>query len=334
MAKIKEIIARVDAIKFNDYSDDTKLRMVAVLDGKIAVDVLLMHPSETGQFNYTYPEGLEMETLVHFPHDDLYEKWIEAQIDFKNGEYEKYQNSMEQFNAAYENFVNWLLTYHTPEAYLGKDTGGTGGGSLYYITAYGLAVKQGYEGTLAEWLASLKGEKGEQGPQGEKGEKGEKGADGTVAFEELTEEQVESLRGEKGEKGDTGAQGIQGEQGPQGEAGPQGPQGIQGPQGEMGPQGLKGDPGEQGPKGIQGIQGPQGEAGPQGPQGIQGLQGETGPQGPQGEKGDTGADGQPGKDGAPGADGHTPVRGVDYWTEADKAEIKAYVDDAILGGAW
>lgn len=50
--------------------------------------------------------------------------------------------------------------------------------------------------------------------------------------------------------------------------------------------------------------------------------GPAGPQGPQGETGD------------PGADGRTPVRGIDYWTEADKNEIKAYVDEAILGGAW
>lgn len=35
-----------------------------------------------------------------------------------------------------------------------------------------------------------------------------------------------------------------------------------------------------------------------------------------------------------GADGKTPVRGTDYWTEADKAEIKAYVDEAILNGSW
>lgn len=35
-----------------------------------------------------------------------------------------------------------------------------------------------------------------------------------------------------------------------------------------------------------------------------------------------------------GEDGYTPIRGVDYWTEADKAEIKSYVDEAILGGAW
>jgi len=35
-----------------------------------------------------------------------------------------------------------------------------------------------------------------------------------------------------------------------------------------------------------------------------------------------------------GADGYTPVRGTDYWTDADKAEIKSYVDEAILGGEW
>lgn len=33
-------------------------------------------------------------------------------------------------------------------------------------------------------------------------------------------------------------------------------------------------------------------------------------------------------------DGYSPVRGTDYWTDADKAEIKSYVDEAILGGEW
>ena len=32
--------------------------------------------------------------------------------------------------------------------------------------------------------------------------------------------------------------------------------------------------------------------------------------------------------------GYTPIRGTDYWTDADKAEIKSYVDEAILGGSW
>lgn len=67
------------------------------------------------------------------------------------------------------------------------------------------------------------------------------------------------------------------------------------------------------------IKGAKGDKGDKGERGIQGLKG---------EKGDTGAKGENGKD------GYTPQRGVDYWTDADKAEIKQYVDEAILGGEW
>ena len=45
-------------------------------------------------------------------------------------------------------------------------------------------------------------------------------------------------------------------------------------------------------------------------------------------------DGKDGKDGEDGKEGYTPQKGTDYWTESDKAEIKAYVDEVILGGAW
>lgn len=50
-----------------------------------------------------------------------------------------------------------------------------------------------------------------------------------------------------------------------------------------------------------------------------------GPAGPQGEPGKDGKDGAPGKDGQNGQDGKTPVRGTDYWTSEDKAEIVADV---------
>ena len=45
-----------------------------------------------------------------------------------------------------------------------------------------------------------------------------------------------------------------------------------------------------------------------------------------------GADGTPGVAGAPGkngTDGHTPVKGTDYWTASDKAEIVAEVTAAL-----
>lgn len=67
---------------------------------------------------------------------------------------------------------------------------------------------------------------------------------------------------------------------------------------------------------------------------VEWLESLKGEQGPKGEKGDTGVQGLPGENGKDGSDGYTPKRGTDYWTETDKAEIKSYVDDAILGGAW
>lgn len=57
-----------------------------------------------------------------------------------------------------------------------------------------------------------------------------------------------------------------------------------------------------------------GAQGIQGPQGVQGVQGEKGRDGAKGDK---------------GADGYSPVRGTDYWTDTDKAEIQAYINSAI-----
>jgi len=109
-----------------------------------------------------------------------------------------------------------------------------------------------------------------------------------------------------------------------------------------GPAGPKGEPGDsayqvavtngfkgteqewltslKGPKGDRGEPGVAGPAGPKGEPGTQGLKGDPGPAGAQGTQG---------AQGAKGADGKTPVRGVDYWTETDIAEINKYIDAKI-----
>lgn len=50
------------------------------------------------------------------------------------------------------------------------------------LSAYQIAVKNGYSGTEEEWLESLKGDPGEKGDTGEKGEKGEQGEPGTPSL--------------------------------------------------------------------------------------------------------------------------------------------------------
>lgn len=54
---------------------------------------------------------------------------------------------------------------------------------------------------------------------------------------------------------------------------------------------------------------------------------------PRGIKGDPGVPGKPGIQGLPGKDGKTPVRGVDYWTDADQQAIKDDVTQ-VVGDAY
>lgn len=74
------------------------------------------------------------------------------------------------------------------------------------------------------------------------------------------------------------------------------------------------------------LQGPPGATGATGPQGEPGAQGPVGEQGPAGPKGDTG---EQGPAGPAGVDGKTPVKGVDYYTEADKEEMVQAVIAAL-----
>lgn len=59
------------------------------------------------------------------------------------------------------------------------------------------------------------------------------------------------------------------------------------------------------------------------------FNGEDGKDGQDGKDGKNGVDGKNGLDGKDGEDGYTPVKGVDYWTDADKKEITADVDEII-----
>jgi len=129
------------------------------------------------------------------------------------------------------------------------------------LSAYEIAVANGFTGTEAEWLESLRGEAGVQGVPG---------LDGLSAYQlwvlagnEGTEADFfEALRGHDGTDGQNGQDGATGPQGDIGEPGADGPSAYQvwlalgntgtaqdfinsltGPQGPIGPEGPQGEPG-------------------------------------------------------------------------------------------
>src|SRR5690625_4742597 len=69
-----------------------------------------------------------------------------------------------------------------------------GGAGADGKSAYEIAVEQGFEGDVNEWIESLKGERGAQGLQGSEVEEGPAGQDGTSCTDGLgTEAQYNDI---------------------------------------------------------------------------------------------------------------------------------------------
>lgn len=157
MNTYSDIIKRVDEYKPNAFEERVKLGWLTALDGRIAADVFLMGMEEIRALPRQYPHAMRCEPLVEYPHDDLYDAYLVAKIDFANGDFSGYQNGMEAYNQLYSGFRLWFANTYDPVH------GGRSDFPEYYITAYGLAVKAGFTGTLESWLTSLKGDKGDPG---------------------------------------------------------------------------------------------------------------------------------------------------------------------------
>lgn len=227
----------------------------------------------------------------------------------------------------------------------GGGEGGTGKDGVDGKSAYELAVLEGFEGTLQEWLASLKGDKGDSGENGQNGSDGAPGADGKdgkdgksayelaveQGFEGTLDEWLESLKGKDGAGGvpsefpatsvtfndsaaNLGVSNVQAAidalnskigQGESGEAGKSAyelavEQGFQGSLDDwlnslIGEPGVDGDPGESAYE----IAVDNGFVGSE----IEWLESLKGAQGEPGKDGAPGAQGEPGKDGQNGSDG-------------------------------
>lgn len=117
--KISEAINRIDTLKFNTYTQSEKVAWLSTIDGTIKREVIDTHKDgEDIVFEgYTDDTPPETELLAPAPYDDLYIKWLEAQIDYANAEYGKYNNSKLAFNTAYTAYESWYNRQHMP---LGK----------------------------------------------------------------------------------------------------------------------------------------------------------------------------------------------------------------------
>ena len=114
---INEAISRTDALKPNGYTDGDKVKWLSTLDGIIKTEIIDTHEGGEEVTFEGYDENLDRETelLVSAPYDDIYIRWLEAQIDYANNEYKRYNNSITQYNAIYSAYRNAYNRTHMPK---------------------------------------------------------------------------------------------------------------------------------------------------------------------------------------------------------------------------
>ena len=114
---IIEAITRIKTLKPNTFLQQDIIRWLSILDGIIKKEIIDTHEGgENVIFNgYNESSDVTQEMLVPAPYDDIYLRWLEAQMDYANGEYNKYNNSYKVYNEAFTAFARYYNRTHMPK---------------------------------------------------------------------------------------------------------------------------------------------------------------------------------------------------------------------------
>jgi len=117
---INEAVAEIDAVKPNMYGLQDKVRWLSRLDGRIEQEIISAHELNEGEEppvfdGYTPDTSGDTELLVPAPYDELYIRWLEAQIDYANREFDSFNASNAMFESVYTAFRNAYNRTHMPK---------------------------------------------------------------------------------------------------------------------------------------------------------------------------------------------------------------------------
>ena len=115
--KIIEALNRIDSLKHNTYTQNEKVAWLSRLDSMVKRLIVDTHEDGEGITFTGYDDTTDLQTelLVPAPFDEMYLRWLEAQIDYTNGEYDKYNNSILMYQTAYDGYANYYNRNHMPK---------------------------------------------------------------------------------------------------------------------------------------------------------------------------------------------------------------------------
>ena len=109
---LKDVIENVDAVKPNAFTNEQKTRWISEVEGRIQSEIFLFAPAQV--IAYEWATDMNTELLAAPPHDRIYGEYLTAMIDFNNGEYNRYNNTVQVFNADFMEFMRWFAKHYRP----------------------------------------------------------------------------------------------------------------------------------------------------------------------------------------------------------------------------
>lgn len=116
---IQQAINEVDNLKPNAFGMKDKIKWLSRLDARIYEQIICTHKYNDGETEvaftgYTPETDPETELLAGEPYDEVYVRWLEAQIDYNNMEFDAFNNSNMVFESVYASFRNAYNQSHAP----------------------------------------------------------------------------------------------------------------------------------------------------------------------------------------------------------------------------
>ena len=114
---IIDAITRLDTLKFNTYTQEDKVEWLSRLDSMVKRLILDRHEGakDVDFTGYDADTPLDTVLLVPAPYDEVYLRWMEAQIDYHNNEYARYNISATAYNTMYQEFTKHYKERHLPK---------------------------------------------------------------------------------------------------------------------------------------------------------------------------------------------------------------------------
>lgn len=107
MATMNNVVAHVDRVNPNVYTDMDKYEWLNTLEGMVAHEV---HQEEAPA--YKLPDDADRELLVSHPYDDMYKLYLTAMIYLHNREYDHYNNAVMVFKERLEQYKAWYIQHN------------------------------------------------------------------------------------------------------------------------------------------------------------------------------------------------------------------------------